>query len=346
MQKTFGIESSHLNYHLEGLGNLLLKTEDGKYALSSLGEAAVSMMYHVEEPPKHPLRLPFPYKRWKFLVVALLVGFILLSASFYFEYEGLSQLSTQYSRLVKEHELLQEVLREALHLGNASVTHKYKMDDTIASSLFTNGTFDDPVLVTYWTLWNLSMTYINVTSPWGPNIAIYSIYSLANNSTLEMEISFLNPDQPQLYLSAAIWKDIMETSAYDAPAIECTPPSALTVLNYTEPWGNWTGDVAFGTCKITAAYRLIWEMKVTNSTTCLVTLPSRGRYEIRIEAPRVENTTDHYKIDYTITIQVKDQRGYTPFFVKSWTESTSYSYVAYNIKDWTWPIWSPHHDDP
>jgi DNA-binding transcriptional ArsR family regulator len=69
MQRIFGIESSHLTYHLEGLGNLLLKTEDGKYTLSSLGEAAVSMMTQVEEPPKHPLRFPFPSKRWKFLVV-------------------------------------------------------------------------------------------------------------------------------------------------------------------------------------------------------------------------------------------------------------------------------------
>jgi len=60
LQKAFNIESSHLTYHLEGLGNLLLKTEDGKYALSSLGEAAVSMMKQVEEPPKtvSPLRFP------------------------------------------------------------------------------------------------------------------------------------------------------------------------------------------------------------------------------------------------------------------------------------------------
>jgi DNA-binding transcriptional ArsR family regulator len=51
LQKQFKIESSHLTYHLDGLGNLLYKAEDGKYALSSLGEAAVSMMKNVEEPP-------------------------------------------------------------------------------------------------------------------------------------------------------------------------------------------------------------------------------------------------------------------------------------------------------
>lgn len=57
LQKQFNIESSHLTYHIDGLGNLLLKTEDGKYALSSLGEAAVSTMKNVEEPS--PLHLSF-----------------------------------------------------------------------------------------------------------------------------------------------------------------------------------------------------------------------------------------------------------------------------------------------
>jgi DNA-binding transcriptional ArsR family regulator len=64
LQKQFKIESSHLTYHIDGLGNLLYKTEDGKYALSSLGEAAVSMMRNVEEPPT-TLHFPFTRRRLK-----------------------------------------------------------------------------------------------------------------------------------------------------------------------------------------------------------------------------------------------------------------------------------------
>lgn len=52
MQEVFKIESSLLTYHLESLGSLLSKTEEGKYALSAIGEAAVSMMFKVEEAPK------------------------------------------------------------------------------------------------------------------------------------------------------------------------------------------------------------------------------------------------------------------------------------------------------
>jgi len=46
------IESSHLTYHIETFGDLLYKTEDGKYALSFLGEVAMSMMCHMKEPLK------------------------------------------------------------------------------------------------------------------------------------------------------------------------------------------------------------------------------------------------------------------------------------------------------
>jgi DNA-binding transcriptional ArsR family regulator len=50
LQKQLNLESSHLTYHIEGLGRLLLKMDGGKYSLSSLGEAAVLTMNHVEEP--------------------------------------------------------------------------------------------------------------------------------------------------------------------------------------------------------------------------------------------------------------------------------------------------------
>jgi len=341
IQKIFGIESSHLTYHLEGLGNLLSKTEDGKYALSSLGEAAASMMSKVEEPPKPLLRHAFPSKKLKLFVAALVVGFILLSASFCFEYEGLRQLSIQYSILKEEHELLQEALREALHLENASLTHKYKTNGTIATALLTNTTVGYAI---YGNM-SLALTYIEVKSPWGQFTAAYSIYSLANNSTLEMEISLLNPNQPQASLSVEIWKDEMETIVHDDPASDRTLSPAPTVLNYMDAWaGNWT---AFGTCEVTVGYNLISTTKVTNSTTHTVTLPSRGRYVIVIEAPGVWNETDHYEIDYAITLQVKGQRYYTPFFVEKTENMPLYGWVVYNIEYWNLtPSWIPFPSDP
>src|SRR5208283_3884431 len=52
MLDQLAIPSSHLTYHLENLGELVVKKEDGKYKLSSFGEASVLMMKGAEEVPE------------------------------------------------------------------------------------------------------------------------------------------------------------------------------------------------------------------------------------------------------------------------------------------------------
>ena len=96
LQRLLKIESSHLTYHLEGLGNLLVKTEEGKYALSSLGEAAVSTMKHVEEPRKaylnpklssdHSNLVHLPPLNKSLSRIVLTIGIALLASSFLFFY--------------------------------------------------------------------------------------------------------------------------------------------------------------------------------------------------------------------------------------------------------------------
>jgi DNA-binding transcriptional ArsR family regulator/cell division protein FtsB len=51
MLGVLGVSSSFLNYHLENLGELVSKIEDGKYRLSSFGEAAMATMTKVEDIP-------------------------------------------------------------------------------------------------------------------------------------------------------------------------------------------------------------------------------------------------------------------------------------------------------
>ena len=43
------LDTGHLNYYLESLGELVAKTSAGKYRLSDYGEAAVKLMAGVEE---------------------------------------------------------------------------------------------------------------------------------------------------------------------------------------------------------------------------------------------------------------------------------------------------------
>jgi DNA-binding transcriptional ArsR family regulator len=310
LQKTFTIESSHLTYHLDGLGNLLLKTEDGRYSLSSLGEAAVSTMKHVEEPPKATPHPQFPSKRWKLLMATMLVGLVLLSVLLVFQYEGLSDLSAQYSSLSEEHKLLQEALRNAaLYLGGTLVTNEHAANDTIATAFLQkdgnctvqvyvyNVTDLWNVTVTNETVWlpvpgsyestSYDVTVFNVTTPWGHNIDTYSIYSLTDNSTLRIGIS-VNSSQIRVPLHMSI-----EESSTAAPT------DSLLV------------------------YRHVWDTEVTGNANFSVPLPSAGHYVLRIEAPGIFDLKDHYEASYTMTLSMVGQETFAPFILGNRDEEAS-----------------------
>ena len=76
-----GVSTSHLTYHLESLGELISKMEDGRYRLTSFGVATVTAMKGVEESPvveaKRGLKLSF---KWKAAFTVLLIAIIALAS--------------------------------------------------------------------------------------------------------------------------------------------------------------------------------------------------------------------------------------------------------------------------
>jgi len=101
MLEVLGVSSSHLTYHLENLGELVSKADDGRYRLSTFGEASVSTMRIVEEAPAVRSRHGFPLSlKWRSFLAVLVIAVVLLAGFSYVEYASLSQLSG-------EHELLQ-----------------------------------------------------------------------------------------------------------------------------------------------------------------------------------------------------------------------------------------------
>lgn len=173
IQEAFRIESSHLTYHLESLGSLLHKLKDGKYALSVLGDAAMSMMYQVEEAPKTPPRLPSLPPKWKVFFAALMVGLILTSCLCYVQYQTLSQLSA-------EHEQWQKIL-EFLRLEKGILTYEYDAR-AVDRSVVPRG--------------------------FGFNILeSYDIFNLTSNSTLEIGLSFSIPTLAESYLLICVFNE-------------------------------------------------------------------------------------------------------------------------------------------
>lgn len=57
MLNSLGIDSGHLNYHLDSLGELVTKTEEGKHKLSPFGRAAVHLMGDIEEVKTREIRV-------------------------------------------------------------------------------------------------------------------------------------------------------------------------------------------------------------------------------------------------------------------------------------------------
>jgi hypothetical protein len=93
------IPGSHLTYHLENLGPFVVKMADGKYKLSSFGEASMSMMKGAEEVPnvrtKKFSALPL---RWKSLFAVFIIGIVLLASMSYVQYVSFNQLSRDYEK--------------------------------------------------------------------------------------------------------------------------------------------------------------------------------------------------------------------------------------------------------
>jgi DNA-binding transcriptional ArsR family regulator len=107
MLEALGVSSSHLTYHLENLGELLTKSEDGQYKLSTFGVASVNTMKIVEEAPavqsKYLLSLPL---RWKSILAILIIGVVLLASMSYVQYGALNQLSSDHELLESKYDQL------------------------------------------------------------------------------------------------------------------------------------------------------------------------------------------------------------------------------------------------
>jgi DNA-binding transcriptional ArsR family regulator len=99
MQNSLNINSPVLTYHLEALRDLISKTEDGKYRLSSAGEGAAALMERVEEAPKTVSRT-FSSKRHRriltlFQITTTILALALLTSGWYLA--SVSSLQTSYS---------------------------------------------------------------------------------------------------------------------------------------------------------------------------------------------------------------------------------------------------------
>jgi DNA-binding transcriptional ArsR family regulator len=89
--EAISIDSGHLSYHLDSLGELLTRSAEGRYKLSAAGEAAARLMGGVEEEQAsdeslHRMRSHVPKElppsNWYWILALAIIGSIILSAIF------------------------------------------------------------------------------------------------------------------------------------------------------------------------------------------------------------------------------------------------------------------------
>jgi DNA-binding transcriptional ArsR family regulator len=94
MVEELGVSTPHLTYHLDSLGELVSKLDNGQYKLSAFGLATVGAMKGVEEVREiEPKRRVVSF-RWKAVVGALLIAVVLLAGFSAFQYNSLNQTSS------------------------------------------------------------------------------------------------------------------------------------------------------------------------------------------------------------------------------------------------------------
>jgi DNA-binding transcriptional ArsR family regulator len=106
MVEELGVSTPHLTYHLENLGELVSKTDDGKYKLSTFGLATVSAMKDVEEVHKIEPKRHLVTSKWKVVSTMLMVVVLLLAGMAAFQYSSISQLSISQQSLSSENQKL------------------------------------------------------------------------------------------------------------------------------------------------------------------------------------------------------------------------------------------------
>jgi DNA-binding transcriptional ArsR family regulator len=92
MVEQLSVSSSHLTYHLESLGELILKMEEGRYKLSTFGDATINAMKGVEDAPQIETKRHGKLGlKWRATIGALLIVVICLATFATIQYTALNQ---------------------------------------------------------------------------------------------------------------------------------------------------------------------------------------------------------------------------------------------------------------
>ena len=106
MVEELGVSTPHLTYHLESLGELVSKMDNGQYKLSAFGLATVSAMKGVEEVREIEPKRRLMTVKWKAIFGVMMIAVLLLTGMAVFEYASINQISSSQQSISAENQQL------------------------------------------------------------------------------------------------------------------------------------------------------------------------------------------------------------------------------------------------
>ena len=106
MVDELGVSTPHLTYHLESLGELISKMDNGQYKLSAFGLATVSAMKSVEEVREIEPKRRLMNFGWKAVFGMLMVAVLILAGMVAIEYANVNNLNTSVNQLSNQKKTL------------------------------------------------------------------------------------------------------------------------------------------------------------------------------------------------------------------------------------------------
>ncbi len=132
MLEELTIPSSHLTYHLENLGELVVKEENGKYKLSSFGKASVSMMKGAEDVPNvHDKKFSALPLQWKSVFVIFAIAILALASMSAIQYTGINQLSVSNTKLQQDYDKIKTQNEQLLSWSNSANQAMVMLKDVV-----------------------------------------------------------------------------------------------------------------------------------------------------------------------------------------------------------------------
>jgi len=193
------IDSGHLSYHIENLGELIAHSSNGKYTLSSVGVAAVKLMSGVEEQPK-----PFASQKTKQTLIgdfakiyAMSLAIVLAVASLYFV--NFTTVEQPFS-IVAGRGALKTIALGQLYHYNITMVYKeagLRVSDFIAfdsvSGYYVTTVYKEPEVNRYDENGSYMERYPpkNTITSW---TRCYFFFGLETNDTYDLSIRVVDPD--------------------------------------------------------------------------------------------------------------------------------------------------------